>query len=88
MAQEFVTINGETHSPTILIGSEVVEYRTGMSGGPELARIDIQNPGGSIARFWVSAVIKNGRPVVTIATKRLNGDQHQTRITGVFNPQS
>jgi hypothetical protein len=73
--------------PVISIGRDEVEARSSIGGGPEVAVVEVEDPTTSIrSRFWVSATIKHGRPVLVVTTRPTSRDTNvMSRTTGMFN---
>lgn len=70
--------------PFVTLTAEEVEKSNGLS----VARIYVEGPTGEIARFWLTATIKKGRPVLQLTTKHLSslGDREVSKsVTGTFN---
>ena len=68
--------------PTVTIGHEEVEERSGMGGGPTVVRILTVGPNGKMGVFWVSVKFKKGRPVVRLTTEPSVGKEVAKEVTG------
>lgn len=75
--------NDVTNSPVIQLDSDVFESRANC----EVAQIDVVGPTGEVARFWLSVVMKRGRPTVTMTTKPDKDLRSEVtkKLQGTFN---
>lgn len=65
-------------SPVITMTREEVERKTGLGGGPEVLRLEVDG-----AMFWLSVKVnKQGRPVATISTELSGGKTVRREVTG------
>lgn len=58
--------------PVIHVTRAEVDDRTGLSGGPTLAIVKIEDDRGLYGRFHISVTIKNGRPEVMVTAIKNN----------------
>ncbi len=72
-----------TLSPVITMTREEIEQKTGLGGGPEVVRLDVEGADGLWAVFWLSVKInKQGRPVAVLSTEPSEGKTVRKEVTG------
>ncbi len=73
--------------PTITLDEADIRERSGMGGGPTIAKIRVDNEEGLGAYFWVSVTFHNGRPTVTVSTEPSKDKEKTVRksVTGTCN---
>lgn len=75
-----------TLSPVITMTREEVEQKSGLGGGPEVVKLEVEGTDGLRAVFWLSVKInKQGRPVATISTEPTEGKTVRKEVTGTCN---
>ncbi len=65
--------------PVVVIDNQELQFRDNV----EVARIEVRNENGKLARFWVSVIIKRGRPKLVISTKVGQAGGHRKQTTKV-----
>lgn len=71
-----------TDYPTVTIGHQEADERSGLGGGPTVATIRAVGPNGKVGLFWVSVKFKKGRPVVRLTSEPTHGKEVSKDVTG------
>ena len=77
------TINKPHDAPLIEIDQDIIEQEIRMP----VCDIEVLMEEGHYSRFFVSVRMKNGRPVVELATNRSDGKSTVRTVTGVKRKQ-
>lgn len=79
-------VSNLTLSPVIVMTREEIEQKSGLGGGPEVLKLEVEEADGSRGVFWLSVRInKQGRPVATISTEPSEGKTVRKEVTGTCN---
>lgn len=70
--------------PRVTVTVDEVETKTFGLGVSEIDVIDKAKD--KKCRFWVTVKIKDGKPVLIVSTKNLQGQEKKTDLTGVMKP--
>ncbi len=63
-----VSMDIDDSAPLVELTTNEISRRSGPSGGPEVAMVEVLNGNGKKARFWVYVTMEGDRPVVSVAT--------------------
>lgn len=79
------TIKPAEHTSANSVTIEVTSAELGKQPFPTIIDLDVFAKDGSRARFFISARIKNGRPVAEISVNRPSGGSTRKAVTGSFS---